>query len=113
MTKLTLKKAREIARKVCGCGKVVKGHMIPTNYEVQLQNIVVQIGGICDSYDGRPLVEVVIWVPVAYDSIHLYYWADTLERCYKAEDDQEKRKQQEIRESLTQQLQERGLIRDA
>ena len=109
MTKLTLKKAKEIARTVCGSSKVEKAD---GEYIVTLGEIVVRMRDRCTGFHNRPLVEVYVGAST-YTTMHLCFWEDTLERCYEAETLQWKNAMEEQRQSLIQQLQERGLLKDA
>lgn len=109
MTKLTLKKAREIARKVCGSSKVEKED---GEYIVTLGEIVVRMKDRCTSFRLRPLVEVYVGA-MTYSTLYLAFWADTLDRCDEAETMQWRSAMEEQRQDIIQQLQERGLMKDA
>ena len=109
MNKLTMKKAREIARKVCGSSKVEKAD---GEYIVTLGEIVVRMKDRCTDFQNRPLVEVYVGA-MANRSVYLAFWVDTLERCYEAETLQWRNAMEEQRQDIIQQLQERGLMKDA
>lgn len=109
MNKLTMKKAREIARKVCGSSKVENAD---GEYIVTLGEIVVRMRDRCTDFRHRPLAEVYVGAS-AYTTMYLCFWTDTLDRCYEAETVQWRSAMEEQRQDITQQLQERGLMKDA
>lgn len=109
MNKLTMAKAREIARKVCGSYKVKKAD---GEYIVTLGEIVVRMRDRCTDFQNRPLAEVYVGAS-AYTTMYLCFWTDTLERCHEAETVQWRSAMEEQRQEIIQQLQERGLMKDA
>lgn len=109
MNKLTMAKAREIARKVCGSSKVENAD---GEYIVTLGEIVVRMRDRCTDFQNRPLAEVYVGAS-AYTTMYLCFWTDTLERCHEAETVQWRSAMEEQRQDIIQQLQERRLMKDA
>lgn len=107
MNKLTMKKAREIARKVCGSSKMENAD---GEYIVTLGEIVVRMRDRCTDFQNRPLAEVYVGA-MAYSSLYIAFWADTLERCHEAETGQWRNAMEEQRKDIIQQLCERGLMK--